>query len=129
MRFRIPYPPSKNNLYRTVIKGRGANARAFPIKTAVYRDYEARVRQVFMSTSKNPFRKGETVAVTLHVYRPKKIGDLDGRLTATMDVIQGIAYENDNQVIELRAFRHDDKNNPHVSVQVWDVIEQPEEEW
>ncbi len=122
MKLVFPFPPSVNNLYRTIIKGRIA----MPIKTKVYRIYEGLIRRLTLDTLKNPYPKGNPVAVTLHFYRPQKRGDLDNMLKAMLDVLHGIAFENDDQVIEIHAYRHDDKNEPRASVEVWDVIEQPE---
>ncbi len=129
MKFTCPYPPATNRLYRSVIKGRGRKAMAFPIKTAAYREYEGEIRRLFLEQKKDPFGIDERVAVTIHVYRPQKSGDLDGRLKALLDVIKGIAYVDDKQVIEIHAFRHDDKTNPRVTVEVWDVLEVEEPEW
>ncbi len=122
MKFTLPYPPSTNDLYRSVVKGN----RAFPIKTARYREYEGEVRRLFAEQRKEPYAAGQLVAVTVHVYRPQRSGDLDGRLKSLLDVLQGVAYVDDKQVIEIHAFRHDDKVNPRVTVEVWDVAEMPE---
>lgn len=123
MKFTLPFPPSLNNLYRSVIKGFGKAARAFPIKTSVYRDYEGEVRRQFVDEKKEPFAKPNSVAVTLHFYRPQKRGDLDNMMKALLDVLHSIAFEDDDQVIEIHAYRHDDKENPRASVEVWDVLE------
>lgn len=127
MKIILPYPPSTNLLYRTVIKGRGPSARAMPIKTAAYRDYEETVRSSLRDCGYVPYPAGTTVALTLHVYRPRKAGDLSNRIKALEDVIKGIAFGDDNQVIEIHAYRHDDKENPRVTAAIWDVEEVPEE--
>lgn len=122
MKLIFPFPPSVNNLYRTIIKGRVA----MPIKTAIYRAYEGLIRRLTIDTLKTPYPKASTVAVTIHFYRPAKRGDLDNMLKAMLDVLHGIAFENDDQVIEIHAYRHDDKISPRASVEVWDVEEQME---
>ncbi len=124
----LPYPPSVNSLYRTIVRGRIA----MPIKTAAYRDYEGEVRRLFLEELKEPFARDLRVAVTIHVYRPQKRGDLDNTLKALLDVLHSIAFENDDQVIEIHAYRHDDKENPRASVEIWDILETPEpgnDEW
>lgn len=58
------------------------------------------------------------VVVTLHLYRPRRAGDLDNRIKVTLDALRGHAYADDDQVVELHAYRHDDKANPRVEVEV-----------
>jgi Holliday junction resolvase RusA-like endonuclease len=58
------------------------------------------------------------VKVSLDVYRPKRIGDLDNQIKVTLDALKGIAFGDDKQVIELHAYRYDDKGNPRVEVTV-----------
>lgn len=122
MKLVFPFPPSVNKLYRTVIKG----FQAMVIKSSIYRAYEGLIRRLTVDTLKQPYPKGTTVAVTLHFYRPQKRGDLDNMLKAMLDVLHGIAFEDDQQVIEIHAYRHDDKISPRASVEVWDVDEQME---
>lgn len=47
------------------------------------------------------------VSVSLVITRPAKRGDLDNSLKVLFDSLQGIAYENDSQVVELHAVRHE----------------------
>lgn len=58
------------------------------------------------------------VMVTLDWYRSRKAGDLDKRIGVLLDALQGVAYHNDSQIVELRARRYDDKRNPRVEVTV-----------
>lgn len=51
-------------------------------------------------------------------YRPAKRGDLDNRIKILLDALEGIAFENDSQIIEIHARRFDDKLNPRVSIVV-----------
>jgi Holliday junction resolvase RusA-like endonuclease len=36
----------------------------------------------------------------------------------TLDALCGVLYGDDDQIVELHSFRHDDKNNPRVEVEV-----------
>ena len=56
--------------------------------------------------------------VTIRVYRKAKRGDLDNYLKLLLDTLEGAAYHNDRQIVELHAFRFDDKKNPRVEVTV-----------
>jgi crossover junction endodeoxyribonuclease RusA len=58
------------------------------------------------------------VAVFLDVYRPRRRGDLDNILKATLDALNGIAYRDDDQVEQITAQRYEDKRAPRVEVSV-----------
>jgi Holliday junction resolvase RusA-like endonuclease len=58
------------------------------------------------------------VSITLKVYRARKSGDLDNRIKPLLDALQGVAFYDDKQVIEIHAFRFDDKHNPRVEVTI-----------
>ncbi len=62
------------------------------------------------------------VAVTLKVYRARKSGDLDNRIKPLLDALQGVAFYDDKQVIEIHAYRFDDKNNPRVEVTIERIV-------
>lgn len=110
--FTLPYPPSKNRLHRRV--GR------LTILSREARDYKTIVAARCLSQGMQPL-DGQ-VSVTLSFYRPRKIGDVDGRIPWTLDCLQGLAFHNDSQVVELHCYRLDDKANPRVEV----VIERSE---
>ncbi len=114
MRLELPFPPSANTLYRTLVAGK----RAFPVKSKEHRDYVAKVAAAMKATRAQPFPAGVAVAVTAHLYRPRKTGDLDNSFKALMDVMTGMAYADDSQVVEIHAYRHDDKANPRAVVDV-----------
>lgn len=61
------------------------------------------------------------VAVYVHVYRARKVGDLDNANKVLLDALCGVAYQDDAQIVELHAYRHDDKANPRVEVEVRSV--------
>ena len=58
------------------------------------------------------------LSVSIRWYRGRKSGDLDGRLKVLLDAMQGSVYENDSQIVELHAFRSEDKLNPRMEVHV-----------
>jgi Holliday junction resolvase RusA-like endonuclease len=58
------------------------------------------------------------VAVYLNVYRARKAGDLDNFAKILCDSLNGVAYHDDSQVVELHMWRHDDKANPRVEVEI-----------
>lgn len=56
------------------------------------------------------------VAVVVKVYRAAKRGDLDNFMKCLLDGLQGTAYKNDKQIVEMHSYRYDDKLNPRVEV-------------
>ena len=110
----LPYPPSVNRLYRTIIRGK----RAMPIKSAEHRAYMTAVER---ATSVEPWSADKLLAVSLRLYRPRRIGDIDGPLKALFDALNGRAWVDDSQVVELHVERLDDKARPRVEVSISEV--------
>ena len=54
--------------------------------------------------------------VCVHLYRPRKIGDADNTLKCLLDSANGIAWQDDEQIVELHVFRKDDRKNPRVEL-------------
>jgi Holliday junction resolvase RusA-like endonuclease len=113
----LSFPPSLNALYRTIIKGK----RAMPIKSAEYRTYEQEIMHWHEVNDRPRIDKPGVVAITVHLYRPRAIGDADNYLKALLDVLSGHIYEDDSQIVEIHCFRHDDKHKPRVEVTVEEI--------
>ena len=58
------------------------------------------------------------VVVTFHWYRGRASGDLDNRWKVLGDALQGHAYTDDKQIVELHAYRHDRPRDPGVTVTI-----------
>jgi len=112
----LPLPPSVNHYL--VSTGRGGKA-----LTPEARNWKAAADIALMHA--RLVRYDGPVAVTLHVYRERKAGDLDNRAKLTLDALNGHAWGDDAQVVELHAYRHDDAANPRVEVEVRTVEAQP----
>lgn len=104
----LPYPPSANRYWRSIIiKGSvrvvvSSEAKAF--KKAVS------AALVGLSPVAGP------VSLTMTFYRPRKRGDLDNLLKVTLDSMKGIAFHDDSQVERIEATRKEDKENPRVEI-------------
>jgi Holliday junction resolvase RusA-like endonuclease len=109
MKITIPYPPSANDYYRSIGRGRmllSSDGRNY--KTAVtYIAYRERMKQL----------EGELV-IYLDLFRPQKSGDLDNRIKPVLDALIKNAYADDKQIVEIHARRWDDKVNPRVEVRI-----------
>lgn len=104
----LPYPPSANRYWRS------ARGRVFVSTEA--KEFKARVQQLAL-VERVAMLTGP-VKVLLEVYRPAKRGDLDNTLKVLLDSLNGIAYKDDSQIVEITARRFDDKANPRVEVTV-----------
>ncbi len=102
----LPYPPTLNNLYATFGGRRIISAKGRQFKADI------------ASLAKRQGAKmlDGDLSVTFRVFRPKRIGDLDNRLKASQDALKGICFADDRQIIEIHAFRFDDKANPRIEI-------------
>lgn len=108
MRIVLDYPPSTNRYWRNY-KGR-------MVRSDEANRYKHSVGMLCTTAGLSP-SEGEMV-VTLRLYRPAKRGDLDNRIKVCLDALQGYAYHDDSQIVELHAYRYDDKGCPRVEVEV-----------
>ncbi|HXI16819.1 MAG TPA: RusA family crossover junction endodeoxyribonuclease [Chloroflexota bacterium] len=111
----LPYPISKNRIHRRV--GR------LTILSREARDYRLHVSLCAISQLAETAGGADwpivgPVSVTLTFYRPRKTGDLDGRIPWLLDCLQGVGYADDKQVVALHCYRRDDKERPRVEVTI-----------
>ncbi len=113
----LPFPPSVNNLY-TTFRGRritSAKGRQFKSDIAV------------LARQQGAHLLNGDLSVTFRVFRPIRRGDLDNRLKISQDALKGICFADDKQIIEIHAFRFDDKANPRIEIDLKE-IQPPEAE-
>lgn len=77
------------------------------VKSPAAREYEVRAHNAALAQGVRQIRRPATVAVTIAWYRGRKAGDLDKRINIALDALQGVAYENDSQIVHLVASRHE----------------------
>jgi len=104
----LPYPPTVNHMYR--------RARGHLALTPEALAFRHAVRMIAMVQGVTPILG--PVAVFLDAYRPRRRGDLDNILKATLDALNGAAYHDDQQVEQITAQRYEDKRAPRVEVSV-----------
>ena len=97
MRLVLPEPPSANRYWR--------HARGRTYVSPEAEAYRLVVMAAWWKAKVKPL--GCAVAVTLTWYRGRKSGDLDNRIKQVLDALQGLAYENDSQIVEIHAYRID----------------------
>lgn len=64
---------------------------------------------------------GGPVVVEIRSYRPRRSGDCDSAIKPILDSLQGCVLVNDSQVVEVHAYRFDDKVNPRYEVIITEV--------
>lgn len=109
----LPEPPSANRYYR--------RAGTHLHRSAEANAYRERVLAEYLRTAKRMgavFPKPCEVAVTYRWYRSAKRGDLDNRLKIIGDSLNGLAWDDDSQVVRILAERYDDKARPRLEVTV-----------
>lgn len=110
----LPLPPSTNDNWD--------NFNGRTVLSEAARSFRAGVKLRASIAGVRPF-DGD-VAVYVHVYRANGKQDLDnydGK--ALLDALQGVMFHNDRQVVERHSWRHDDKVNPRVEVEVRKIQE------
>lgn len=107
--FDLPMPPSANVYWRV------SNGIVHVSKVA--RDYKITAGWLAKAAGVHTPLAGD-VAVTVTVYRPERRGDLDNRLKVLLDSLKGIAFEDDDQVVEIHAYRRDTPKDGRISVEV-----------
>ena len=119
MKLTLPLAPSANAMWRSVV-----GARRQPLFAAVRGGVWAEVLKamfvnVTLSKAGKQFKKDAAVwldaqptevlsgdvSVRITVWFPNRRGDLDNRIKPTLDVLQGVAYANDSQVVHIEVGR------------------------
>jgi Holliday junction resolvase RusA-like endonuclease len=125
--FRLPYPPSANNLYgvRAVKKITKGKERwiATVYKTAEHEEFMDAVGSALRIQSLRredlqtlPLPAEARVKLTLRLYRPQQRGDIDNPLKGLFDALNSRAWIDDKQVKKLVVDLLDDKADPRVEV-------------
>lgn len=128
----LPFPPSLNAMYRTGLKNACAKcrdprtgARPFLYPSTEYQSYQGSIQSALERLAGGAawprIIQPRLVAVTANVYRPRRAGDLDNYFKALLDALSGQLYDDDSQIVELHAYRHEDKDRPRVQLVVSDV--------
>lgn len=105
MKLTLPEPPSANRWWRRAGK-------------RMHLSNAARKYKENLDTIRGLAVHVGPIRVTLAWYRSRKSGDLDKRIGVCLDALQGVLFDNDAQIVELCASRHEDPKNPRIEVTV-----------
>ncbi len=113
----LPYPPSANRYWRSIV----INGQVRVLVSTEARRYKETAGDIAAKAFARPL--AGPVGIRLHVFRPRKAGDLGNRIKVIEDALQGYAFTDDNQIEHIEARRFEDKGNPRVEVSVWGISE------
>jgi Holliday junction resolvase RusA-like endonuclease len=103
----LPYPPPLNHYLKHTRRG-------------VFLSDEAKAYKAHVALLTNHLKPlSGALVVVIDIYRPARRGDIDASFKLALDALNGRAYDDDKQIIELHAYRFDDKHNPRLEVSVW----------
>lgn len=100
VRITVPYPPTANNLYPTVMTRRGPRR----VRSTELQRYHTVVANACRKQAVECFPKDVELEVTYFVYMPIK-SDLDNRIKAVQDALKGHLWEDDRQIGVFHAHR------------------------
>lgn len=109
----LPPAISANSYWRVRVIP-GSKPRAVTYLSAEAKAYKEAVAKI--GESCEPF-KGP-VKMTARVFRERRAGDLGNFEKVTSDALQGIAFNDDCQVIESHWYLDHDKHNPRIEIEV-----------
>lgn len=108
----LPYPPTANKYWRSII----SKGRVMVLVSSKAKHYKRAIAIIAKARVKTPLVG--SLVITLKLYRPRKIGDLSNLIKVLEDALQGVCYEDDNQIVEIHAYRHDEKSHPRVELTI-----------
>ena len=115
----LPEPPSANRWWRKWNNRMVLSKEARDYKKMVWADaFDLYNCPLPRHTKDLPVFPTGNVKVTLSWVRSRKAGDLDKRIGVVLDALQGVAYANDSQIVEIHASRFDNKANAGLRVTV-----------
>lgn len=106
----LPTPPSANRYWRTIV----SKGRAMTFVSTEAKQYKKTVA----SLANMETLIYSQIAVTVKFFRAQRSGDLDNRLKCLFDAMQKVVYASDSQIVEIHAFRLEDKFRPRVEVEI-----------
>lgn len=108
---KLPLPPTLNQYYRAkVIKG----------KPIIYKSDKGYFDKVACLVSKSPTNKRLKIAVTVH-FSDKRTQDIDNRLKALLDALNGRIWADDSQIDKIEIDRGEIIKGGLVKLKVWEL--------
>jgi crossover junction endodeoxyribonuclease RusA len=122
----LPFPPSVNNYYRTNFKSKVVHlsTKGRQFKDSMISEMKADLLKFSSFQSSLPLTERLSVTIDLYADSYRKY-DIDNRIKACLDSLEGTVYLNDNQIDELIVRRQEvDKENSRCLVTICVMNEQ-----
>ena len=107
-------PLSTQTIYRSACRGR------FPTMYMTEKGKE--MKDYYQKTAKKQFKGNislDICEVTVHLFfKDKRKHDVDNFNKLILDSLQGIIYEDDNQIKKLTVDKEIDKDNPRIEIEI-----------
>jgi crossover junction endodeoxyribonuclease RusA len=117
IRLTLPIPPSANRYWRhAVVRKKNGKYIAVTYLSEEGEAYKRAVSLALLSKGVRPMRGA--VKLTVRYFRPRKAGDLGNRLKVVEDMLEGVAYHNDEQTAEIVMKRRTDPAHPRLEVDI-----------
>lgn len=113
----LPYPPPTNHLYASIVTGY-KNGKPIIKRVPTTRNKKYKQAVVDLADSEGVEMMEGPLTVTFMVYRPRRVGDLDGVFKVILDALSGTAYIDDEQIDMIVAVRLEDKYDPRVELTI-----------
>lgn len=111
VRLTLHVPPSANDWHR-VVRGR-------PILSREARLYTKAVELSALCQKVEKIPSPKQIVVSIRWYRARRAGDVDKRGAVLLDALQGIAYDNDSQIVKYQIERDDsDPKNARMEIEI-----------
>jgi crossover junction endodeoxyribonuclease RusA len=125
VRVTLPFPPSVNHYVRHFCAVDSTHqVRAALTKAARQYKHDAG----WLAKSAGVRAVEGYVSVAIGLYRPRQVGDTDNTLKLILDSLNGIAWLDDAQVVQITVRRYpDDAAHPRVVVSIEEISELEEE--
>lgn len=110
----VRLPPPLNAMYRPNFGGRKGVQ-----KTQECKDWEEELQWIWKSKGFEMIPKDYAVWMDIVIKYGSHERDIDSSLKATLDCLQGYAYENDRQITELHISKSKNKGDEGLTIYVW----------
>lgn|SRR3990167_1942689 len=105
----LPLPPTDNHLY-----GQHGHIRYMTHEGKVWKEA---AQWDIKRQYKGKVKKGDVIIKEMCFFL-KRRRDIQGSLKLIFDAMEGIVYENDNQIVDFRVVKAEDKENPRVEIEI-----------
>jgi Holliday junction resolvase RusA-like endonuclease len=113
----LPVAPSVNRWKIPIVRG----GHSTMIESPEFKAWKEAATTLFRKHMGTPELMTGPLAVSMEIFRARKTGDIDAPAKIAHDVLNGILWEDDSQIVALRILRFDDPANPRLVIRARQV--------